>query len=92
MKRREHIDRILMGLDLPGEIPPGWPLIEIMDNQRILIENQTGVCSYDPCCIKVKTKRGMIVVSGDGLELRQMSREQLVITGTIHGVCLTDWR
>ena len=90
--KRENVDRLFMRADLPGEIPPGWSLIEILDNRRVLIENQSGVNSYDPSNIQVKVKQGTISVVGENLEIRQISRVQLVITGTIHGVSLLEWR
>lgn len=89
---RKGVDRMLLKLELPGEIPPGWPLIEILGNRRVLIENQTGVCSYDRCNITVRVRQGLIVISGENLELREMTKNQLVITGLIFGVSLTDWR
>ena len=92
MKQRKGFDRLFEGMDLPGEIPPGWPLVEIIGNRRVLIENQNGVCCYDTCNIKVKVRHGIISVTGEGLELRQMTKNQVVITGTIYDVSLKDWR
>ena len=92
MKGQSSFDRFFDRVDLLGEIPPGWPLVEILGNQRVLIENQNGVCCYDPCNIKIKVRRGLISVTGEKLELRQMTRNQVVITGTIYDVALTDWR
>lgn len=88
MKEKDSVYRLLMGLSLPGEIPPGWPLIEILGNKRILIENLEGVSSYDHCAVTVKVRFGAVCVTGDQLELRQMNKSQLVITGTIYSVAL----
>jgi len=88
MKEKDGVYRLLMGLSLPGEIPPGWPLIEILGNQRILIENLDGVSCYDRCTVTVKVRFGAVCVTGDQLELRQMTKSQLVITGKIYGVSL----
>lgn len=92
MKSNNSIDRMLIGMRLPGEIPPGLPLVEIVGNGRVLIENQLGVCSYSSCNITVKVCKGFVQISGEGLELQQMTKRQLVITGVIFGVALTDWR
>ena len=46
MKDKYSFDRMLMHLDLSGEAPPGVPIIEIIGNSRILIENQVGICNY----------------------------------------------
>ena len=81
-----------MDLALPGEVPPGWPLVEILGNKQVLIENMEGVSCYDACNIMVKVHMGFISVSGSDLELRQVSNNQLVITGTIQAVSLPEWR
>lgn len=92
MKEKNSVYRVLMGLSLPGEIPPGWPLVEILGNKRVLIENLEGVCCYDPCKVTVKVRMGYISVSGIDLQLRQMAHNQLTITGIIHSVSLPEWR
>lgn len=89
---RKIIDRILLELDLPSEVPPGWPLVELFGNRRVLIENQNGVCCYDQRKITVKVRQGLIVISGEELELREVTKNQLVVTGIIFGVSLEDWR
>lgn len=91
MKGKDSIYRVLMGLSLPGEIPPGWPLIELLGNKRLLVENSEGVCCYDYCKIVIKFRSGFITVDGDQLELRQMTQSQLVITGNIYSVSFADW-
>jgi len=92
VKRDSGIDRALMGMELPGEVPPGLSLIEIIGNSRVLIENHIGVCSYNRCSITVKVRQGVVSVTGEDLELRNMTKNRLVITGRIFSISLTDWR
>ena len=92
MSGGNRIDRALMGLDLPHEIPYGCSLIEIIGNSRVLIENQAGVCCYDRSAITVRVRQGLITITGENLELCQMMKNQLVITGKIFSLSLTDWR
>ncbi len=67
---------------------PGMPIIEISDGRRVLIENHRGVTEYGKTQISVMVRFGKIVVSGSNLELGFMSKEQLVISGTIDGVLI----
>ena len=92
MKRGFGMERVFMGMELPGEIPPGMSLVEIVGNSRVLIENQVGVCRYDRSNITVKVRQGLVCVSGENLELRMMSKNQLVITGVVFSVSLSEWR
>lgn len=85
MKGRDFLwDR----LDLPGEAVPGQPLVEIAGDCRVLIEHHHGVREYSRERIGVNVKYGVVQVCGSGLELRCMTREQLVISGKIDCVML----
>ena len=74
--------------DLPGESLPGQVLVEISGENRVLIEHHCGVREYSRERIGVKVKYGMLQVCGSCLELRCMTREQLVISGKIDCIVL----
>ena len=67
---------------------PGLPIVEIAGDRRVLIENHYGVREYGCEKISVKVKFGIITICGSCLELRQMTKEQLVISGKIKGISL----
>ena len=75
-------------LDLPGESLPGQVVVEITGENRVLIEHHCGVREYSRERIGVKVKYGMLQVCGSCLELRCMTREQLVISGKIDCIVL----
>lgn len=85
-------EKVTRAVDLPEEPMPGKTLIEIVDNQSVLVENHSGVMSYCPEQISIKTKKGCIFISGSGMCLSKMTREQLRIRGTICGVELRGRR
>lgn len=86
MDRGSFLDKMARAVDLSTEPTPGKPLVEIVGDQSVLIENHCGVISYSTQCIRVKTKQGCICISGSGLVLKRLSREQLKISGTIINV------
>lgn len=73
-------------MDLPGESLPGEPLVEIIGTSRVLIENHCGVYLYGREQIGVRIKFGQILVCGACLELRCMTKDQLIISGKITGI------
>lgn len=75
-------------LDLPGEPVPGQPLVEVSGDCRVLIEGHRGVREYSRERIGVRVNYGLVQVCGSALELRCMTREQLVICGRIDCVQL----
>ena len=75
-------------LELPGEGLPGETLVEIMGDGRVLIEHHRGVREYSRQKISVNVAFGTVSVCGHGLNLRCMTKDQLVITGKIQGITL----
>ena len=73
---------------LPGEPIPGQPLVEITGCNRVLIENHCGIRAYCTENITILVKFGCIEVCGCNLELTQMTKEQLIISGQIQSVTL----
>lgn len=74
--------------DLPGESVPGQSVLELMGENRILIEHHRGVQEYSREKIGVKVGFGSVIICGCGLELVHMTKEQLVIRGRIDVVTL----
>lgn len=85
---RKSMEKLLLGADLPGEIVPGQPLLELAGNTRVLIEGHSGVLEYGSERIRVRVKFGNLCISGRELELARMSGDQLVILGRIEAVVL----
>lgn len=89
MKQHKHIwDQIAVSADLCSEPIPKQPLVELAGDRRVIIENHYGVTGYGSNEICVNVRYGHILICGDGLELVRMTKEQLVVMGTINCVKL----
>jgi len=86
------LERAAHAADLSAEAVPGAPLIELSGQRRVLIENHRGVIQYGTNEICVKVCYGHVNISGSGLELTRMTKDQLVITGCINSVRLCAGR
>ena len=64
------------------------PIIEIVGDRRVLIENHWGVAAYGKEKILVCVKFGSVCICGCNLEMMHMTKEQLVICGRIDSVSL----
>lgn len=87
-QRRGFMEQLTAAADLQDEPIPGLPIIEIAGDRRVLIEHHCGVTEYGREQIGVKVKFGQICVTGQCLELARMTKEQLIISGSIEGVRL----
>ena len=74
--------------DLLSESIPGVPLVELIGDNRVLIEYHAGVTKYSDTEIMVSTSHGAICIQGSSLALTKMSKSQLVIHGHIKSICL----
>jgi sporulation protein YqfC len=70
-------------LDLPGELIPGLPAIEITGLSRIKIENHKGLMEYGTEKVEINGGKAVIRITGNGLKIRAMNAEVLSITGDI---------
>ena len=82
------VDRCIQKGNLPAEILPRVPLIEIAGAGRVLIEKHRGIASYGEEEICVYVSFGRVCIYGNGLALACMTQERLVITGEILMVTL----
>ena len=62
------------------------PIVELVGQERLLIENHQGVQFYSPNEIKIKVCYGSVIVTGGDLQLMEMSRVKLAICGKIDGL------
>lgn len=66
-----------------GNLLSMLPIVELTGQSRLLIENHQGVLSYAPKEIKIKVSYGCVIITGDNLQLMEMSRVKLAICGRI---------
>ena len=87
MGRKETIlEKASAALDLPGELLPGLPRIELLGDREVRMESHKGILAYGSEEIHISGGKLVVRVRGEGLELRAMDPAQLLITGRIDGV------
>ena len=87
-KKGKLLTRITEAVDLQEEPVPGIPLVEVLGDHRVLIENHAGIKEYGGERIQVQVSYGQICVIGKDLVLSRMIKGQLVISGTINEIHL----
>lgn len=68
----------------------GVPLLELLGDRRILIEHHMGVIEYTPQRIRVGMRYGEFIICGNQLDIIRMTKEQLVISGRIQMISLSE--
>lgn len=67
---------------------PGFPILEISGDRRVLVENHCGVLEYGKNCVAVKMSYGQVRIQGECLQILCLTRQQLVVCGKISQVTL----
>ncbi len=87
MEQKGHwVQRIADGSQLYGESLPGQTIIEIAGDSRVLVERHEGVVEYGTQRIRIRAKYGVICILGCRLQLKQMTKQQLIVSGQIDSV------
>ena len=70
-------------LELPKEIMLHLPLISFIGQEEVTIENYKGILEYSEETVRIGTSAGVLRLMGQGLCLKQLSAECMVITGRV---------
>lgn len=84
--------KLLDETDLCEESVPRQPVVELLGDNRVLVENHKGVIQYSTERIQARVNFGTVCVMGCNLRLRFMSGQKLVIVGRIDGIELLRGR
>ena len=87
-KRPGLLVRTARTLDLPGDVVAGLPRMELVGGEEFRMENHRGILSCREEEIGISGGALMVRVQGEGLELKAMSADALLITGRIQAVLL----
>ena len=86
VRRRGFAEKMAQIFDLPADAVAGLPLIELIGDKQLRVENHRGILAYDPREIHIGGGKVAIRVKGLELELKVMNAGELLITGQIFGV------
>lgn len=76
----KRLSKIATLLEMPEEIMTDKPRITILGFDELVVENYKNILEYDEIFIKVNTYIGAINISGIGLKLIQMNKDDIMVT------------
>lgn len=86
-KIKEHAANFF---SLPKEIALDLPLLTATGRGELGIENYKNLLEFSEEKIRVRTREGVVIVTGEGLTLRQITTENVLVSGKISGVSFHD--
>ena len=76
----KRLSKIAAFLEMPEEIMTDKPKITILGFDELVVENYKNILEYDEVFIKVNTYIGAVNISGIGLKLIQMNKDDIMVT------------
>ncbi len=70
-------------LNIPASVAFNLPLITIVGNLKINIENFKNMLEYSNTNIKILTTCGKLNIAGENLFIKELSKEKIYIKGNI---------
>ena len=77
---------ITNALELPLDIALDLPKITMVGNLKIDITNHKGIVEYKEEIIRVNTNIGILKITGDSLEIKNIFVEEINIDGNIEKI------
>ena len=73
-------------LEVPQEVYSNIPKVTILGFEQMLIENYKAILEYQDFYIRLSTEIGILNINGFSLNLKEMTTDDLLITGKIDSI------
>lgn len=73
-------------LELPIDIMMDLPKLTVIGNIEASLLNHKGIIEYTQEVIRINTKSGVFKITGEGLEIKTILSEEIIVTGTIKNI------
>lgn len=87
---KKNIDKvkknITNALELPLDIALDLPKITMVGNIKVDITNHKGIIEYKKEIIRINTKIGVLKITGDSLEIKNIFIEEINVDGNIEKI------
>lgn len=78
--------RVADGMAIPKELSGALPLISMVGQEELVIENYKSILEYTDSILLIRTKQGLLKIEGSCLYLSYYTKEELKLTGRITAV------
>jgi sporulation protein YqfC len=73
-------------LSIPKEVALDLPLLTATGRGEVTVENYKNLVEFTETRIRLRTKDGGMTIEGERLKLRQITTENVLISGAIAGI------
>src|SRR5690554_6181386 len=77
-------------MEMPRDVVLDVPRVTLIGDLQAQIENHRGVLEYTPGRVRVRTRAGVLIVTGSRLKIGSIYRDEVIIDGHIRRVELEE--
>ena len=82
--------RAAEGMDLPGELTPGVPDMQLVGSRQFFMMQHKGVLAYSPEAVEIDGGTLLVRLTGRELQLQAMTETEIRVAGCIEKVELVE--
>ena len=76
----------------PQEVCRDTPRIILTGREELLVECHSGLFSYESRCIRLRTRAGLLTVTGDQLVISHFGLQDVLIRGRVNSLQVDEER
>lgn len=84
--KKEGLKKFDKLLELPKEVCSNVPKMIITGFDELIVENYKGILEYEEFFVRINTHIGIININGFGLNLENMTNDDIKVTGKIESL------
>jgi len=73
-------------LEIPKELVMDTGKVTVIGQKQLLLENHKGIVEYEDFRIKVNTREGIIQLEGNGMDIKEITSEDIMVSGDIYSI------
>ena len=85
-KKSKALSKVNRLLEIPQEVSGNLPKLTVLGFEKMFIENYKSILEYQEFYIRISTYIGILNINGYHLGLKEMTTDDLLITGKIEGI------
>lgn len=71
---------------IPKDVTMGIPILTILGDMELSMENYSGIIEYTDNIIRIRTKNGQIIVCGKMLRINYYTNDEMKIYGRVDSI------
>ena len=83
IKKIDAMETVSEKMKLSSDILAGAPIVTVIGQTELVIENYKGIIEYTGDLLRIQTKTGRIHIEGKNLVIRQFSEDAMKVSGFV---------